>query len=203
MNCFLRTWCVLAALASTVQAQPAAVRPLQPSTATSNGPKVTIVRYRMPATAPVATPPVATAPVATAPVATPPVATAPLATAPGPSTVATSMSVATSILECGQRMCASCGASGCMRPGLLARLGAWFCFRSHGCYPAPSRTPNCTPPLSAYFVRDCGVRSYDQSSGAVNPPYRRSVFPVGHFMGAQPTGMPGGGLGTVPSCCSR
>ena len=181
---------ILAALPAMVQAQPAAVRPIgyrptvQPAKQTAEGPRVTIVRHATPTNAPTVT-------TTAAPV--------------GPVVVAGGAA------HCGQGACKgacqgacqSCGAGQCMRPGLLARLGAWFCFRSHGCYPTPSPTPNCTPALATYFLRDCGMCSNDHASGAVNPPYRRSVFPVGHFYGALPTGMPGGGLGPVPGCCSR
>jgi hypothetical protein len=172
----------LAVVPVLVQAQPAAIRPIgyrptvQPTKQTAEGPRVTIIRHATPTS-----PPTVTA--IAAPVA--PVA------------------VTAAVMDCGQGACQGCGAKQCMRPGLLARLGAWFCFRSHGCYPTPSPTPNCTPALATYFLRDCGMCANDHASGAVNPPYRRSVFPVGHFYGAHPTGMPGGGLGTVPGCCSR
>jgi hypothetical protein len=201
MKPFFLALCGLAALSAAVLAQPAAVRPIKTTgdgASSANGPKVTIVRYRLPlnpATPLSTSPATATAPTSAAPtnaastsapvLAAPLVTTQPLTTQAAPGT------------------CSSYGASGSMPPGLLARLGAWFCFRSHGCYPVASATPNCTPGLWRYFVADGAPPSNEEARGAVNPPYRRKVFPVGHFFGAQATGMPGGGVGTVPGCCSR
>ena len=189
MKPFFLALCGVAALTAAVAAQPGAVGPIKPTgdgARSANGPKVTIVRYRLAKNS--------ATPLSTATNATPTnaaVIAAPLATTQPPMTQPVS--------ETGP----CCEATACLPSGLLTRLGAWFCFRSQGCYPVASTTPNCTPGLWRYFVQDAGLPSSDEARGAVNPPYRRSVFPVGHFFGAQPTGMPGGGLGTVPGCCSR
>ncbi|MGL4549873.1 MAG: hypothetical protein ACRC33_01695 [Gemmataceae bacterium] len=133
--------------------------------------------------------PCATAPVACAPAACAPAACAPAAPACAPAPAA----------PCGG--CDSCAKKKLVRGGhgsILSRLGAFFCYRSvkGGCDGGPACGAGCSTPLFAYFFRDCAYRpsacGHPGTDGAVNPSYTRSVFPVGHTVGAMPTGHPGG-----------
>jgi hypothetical protein len=150
-----------------------------------------VVRYRGVETKPVGTAPVASP--ATGPQVTIIRSVAPEAT-PAPVLLAGTNS---------QHGCmpSGCETGSCRRGGLFARLGAWFCFQSKGCKPCLRSA--CHPPLYTYFLRDCAYAPsaccHPGTGGAVNPPYQQSVFPVGHFYGVMPTGMPGHPVG----CCPR
>ena len=102
--------------------------------------------------------------------------------------------------------CASCGHKAW---GFSGKLRAWFGYKDcgecpHDCHACKF---NCSTSLFHFFLRDCAYRPsncYAQggyADGTVNPPYSKSVFPVGHMVGGLPTGMPGG-CGT-PGGCGR
>lgn len=102
----------------------------------------------------------------------------------------------------------ACGKKKCRGGGFFSRLRGWFCFRDTGrCDKQARCLTSCSTPLYLWFLRDCAYRpsafncagcGCGQGSGnvdgAVNPPYQRNVFPVGHMMGGMPTGVAG-------SCC--